>query len=284
MICTKMGVINLTPNSFSDGSLYNNKTTFLMKFRETCKWADWIDLGAESTAPFNDAISFDEEMARFEEVVFSNLSEMNDPKKVISIDTYRLDTFMAVEKVLKAHFNHSEIVWNDVSGSVDDELLKFIRDYKNRYVFCHNLCDHRSQSSDHMSFLSEASSELFLKEVISFFKDALQKIKAPSHRIILDPCFGFSKTKSQNLYLLKEMNTLINEFKNHHFLYGISRKSFLRFKEEMNVKKPETQALLDMVQGLLIQTTVSDHYDKLIFRTHNHEVFEAIEACHKLLS
>ena len=185
-----MGVINITPNSFSDGGEFNNSTKFLDQARYLIKHeADILDLGAESSAPMNKAIDTSEEIARFKEVVLPVLDQIS-PNIDLSIDTYKIETiqYLLKQKSIRAFYDKELLTWNDVSGQ-NHEAEVILRNYpKLKYIHCHNLVDDRSKTLDHMSYLSD---DLCLE---NFFENSQH---------ILDPCFGFSKTREQNFEVWK---------------------------------------------------------------------------------
>lgn len=276
-----MGVINITPNSFSDGGNFNDLGRFTIKFNELLTWADVIDIGAESSAPFNSAISFEEELNRFEEVFFPFVEKTADPKIIISVDTYKAKTFKVVAQKLNALWPQTSLIWNDVSGVVDEELLDLLySDLSFDYVLSHNLCDTRANTLKHMNFVS---SDEICDNVISFFEATLNKIET-DREIYLDPCFGFSKSREQNHNLLKDFSKVLDAFPTFKWVYGISRKSFLRFPKELNSKDPDVQSLLDQIQNyFLVETYLKAGKDKLIFRVHDQKSKKALNSTLSIL-
>ena len=248
-----MGVINLTPNSFSDGGDFNQFHSFKNRFLELLKWAHIIDLGAESTAPFNSKISAKEELSRYEELFFPLLEELEDPHIEISIDTYKVDVFITVLKKINLKWPKTRVIFNDVSGAIDSELVDVLksRELDFSYVFSHNLAPSREQTQNHMKYLSPSVGMDFFRENIRYFEEGLKRLSTFEKTIIIDPCFGFSKSREQNLYLLKNLKTFLLQFPvGLDCLVGISRKSFLRseknkdlsilndqFSEEINLEK-----------------------------------------------
>ena len=278
-----MGVINLTPDSFSDGGKYNNATSFRERIFELSKWADIIDLGAESTAPFNQAVGADIELARFEEILYPILEKTSDPAIQISIDTYRPEVFLEVAKRVNKYWPNCPLIWNDVSGVVDQALLEALHgSEKFSYVLSHNLCKNRDNTSDHMQFVDENIDLISDMEI--FFTQALQEINC-KRNIWLDPCFGFSKTREQNHILLRDFPRLANIFSQYHWVYGISRKSFLRFPKELNSKDPYNQAQLDQIQTYFIADTLQKvNSDKMIFRIHDERTKNAVNSIVSILN
>lgn len=267
-----MGVINITPNSFSDGNVHLNTEKFLAKWNEHLSWARIIDIGAESTAPFNDPISAEEEISRFEKYFFPYLSELKFPEWV-SIDTYKVEVFDAVYNVFKHHNIRTKLIFNDVSGCIDDELKDYLKTDKDfDYVFCHNLAPTRDQTSFHMNFKCEGS--VLASVESSFYEITNENFK---RKIYLDPCFGFSKTREQNLELLKNLHQVTNKFENS-IVFGISRKSFLRSPPDLNPKNEDAQKYLAAVEALSLNHFLgASNSSEVVVRTHGPW---AINACH----
>jgi len=267
-----MGVINITPNSFSDGNLYNSAKSFQEKFYKLSDWSDIIDIGAESTAPKNDEVSAIEEWRRFESILTPYLS-YHHPFKSLSIDTYKPEVFYEVYHLVKSYWPQTKIIFNDVSGIIDSDLLSLFNDKKLKfdYVLCHNRVKDRADVQNHMKRVSRDSNENLLIELIMFFNNSLERLSKTKRKIIVDPCFGFAKTRSQNHYLLKNINKLISSLnKNTPFLYGISRKSFLRFPKDLDSKNEHNQRSLDQMQAILIHKIIQENFDReFIFRLHD---------------
>lgn len=268
-----MGVINITPNSFSDGNIYNQREQFLKQFHSFIKSEFAIDIGAESTAPMNTSISVEEECIRFEQLLDEEfLTSLSSPK-VLSVDTYRLETFSYVYKRLRPSFLNTKFIWNDVSGVLDDELDIFIKDFPHcSYVYCQNFSTKRETGAAHMQNTQDISLNDFLSEVMKDMKQAISFFdkRAAKDRLILDPCFGFAKTREQNLYLLDKLAFMIESLKHDSWLIGISRKSFLREPPSMDVKLNTNQLILDEKQFLILQNLLMKTNQKTYYlRAHN---------------
>lgn len=278
-----MGVINLTPNSFSDGGKFNNSSSFIEHFISLSRWADIIDLGAESTAPFNQAIDTHTELQRFEEIFYPVLEAANDPAIQISIDTYKPEVFKEVALKVQKFWPNCSLIWNDVSGVVDDDLLELLHGpLKFNYVLSHNLCEQRSDTIKHMQFVENDLD--IVSHLERFFEQALEKIQS-KRSIWLDPCFGFSKSREQNHALLREFASLANKFSEHKWVYGISRKSFLRFPKELDSKSPHNQSQLDQVQSFFIADILQKvNAENMIFRIHDERTKNAVNSIMAILN
>ena len=278
----KMGVINITPNSFSDGGEFNSRDSFSKRFGELQKWADIIDIGAESTAPFNRPITEATELERYQKIFYPFLRSHEDPEMTLSIDTYKVNTFREVALFVHRFWPRTTLIFNDISGSIDEELLAFFKEdrpYKFKYVFSHNLSPTRKQALDHMDYcLDESCASIFMDDIERYFKTGIDKIpKGVS--VLLDPCFGFSKTREQNHFLLKHFSHLMENLpERYDWIYGISKKSFLRFPKEMEIKNEENQNVLAQIQAILFYTLLENKRTSsaLVFRVHDKSAFEAV--------
>lgn len=267
-----MGVMNLTPNSFSDGGKYKNFLDFKKSFKDMLNWAQVIDLGAESTAPFNAPIDGIEELERFEKYLFPLLVKLKDPQTTLSIDTYRPEVFYEIYLVVNYFWPKTKLIFNDVSGKIDDDLVDLLgmSELDFDYVFSHNLCPKRELTSNHMDYCLEDESIEFIRLVVQYFRNGLEILKPIKRRVWVDPCFGFSKTRAQNHLLLKHFKTFLLQLAwDVPIVFGISRKSFLRVPADMDVKDSENQKILDQMQSILIYDLIKDDIPReFMFRLH----------------
>ncbi|MGI4992788.1 dihydropteroate synthase [Halobacteriovorax sp. GFR7] len=266
-----LGVVNATSNSFSDGHLNLNKD-YQLKQIQKFKAANYsLDIGAESSAPFNDPISLKEEWERLDSYLSDNLLTLIG-FKTISIDSYKPQTMRLFLEKYEHHFGH--IIWNDVSGVIDDECIKLLLDYPEiDYVLCHTLVPSRDKTLDHMKYLD---SSLSVDSLNSFFERGLEKFEQAGicrNRIILDPCFGFSKSTEQNLDLLESLHELAPISK--RWLIGISKKSFLRHvilqeRPELDGDKQALLAASEEPHWMFLNQLARDFnkVEELFFRVH----------------
>jgi len=228
-----MGVVNITPNSFSDGGKLVDKHKVLSHVQNLKNnQVKILDFGAESTAPFNGPISEKEEWNRFEDLFFSCFEEMDLGECILSFDTYRPVVFEKAYHKVKSLLPKATILWNDVSGVQDQALLDtLVRCPEALYVFSHTNVGEREETSHHMKFVVDCDADQIIAEVEAYFLKGLSFFDKHrlTHRILLDPCFGFSKTHEQNMFLLKNFSFLGHgPLANYPWLVGISKKSFLR--------------------------------------------------------
>lgn len=223
-----MGVINITPNSFSDGNLLE-PNLIATKIKDFTFDGAILDFGAESTAPMNEAITLEQEIHRFETILFPIIESLQNSfidSMVMSIDTYRYETFAYVRNFFQ-RLNFSKFIWNDVSGKIDSDLEKFLVKHPlDAYVFSHNLAPYRAETTKHMNYV-QPNMDILKSVDEKFIEIQSQFLKHRPERLILDPCFGFSKSKEQNLKLITQFPGT-SWFQQHAVLMGISRKSFLK--------------------------------------------------------
>ncbi len=257
-----MGVVNATPDSFSDGGKANTPESFNLKLQEF-KDADIIDIGAESTAPFNNPIVAEQEIDRLGIVNFEALKTF--PR--VSIDSYHLDT---VRYFAKNFQGPGELIWNDVSGVFGVKTQELLKEFPHMsYVFSHTNVPEKSETSHHMNYLTD---ELNIFEKFQNFSK--RDIK---NKVYLDPCFGFSKTREQNHELIKKLPELIREF-DKDFIIGVSRKSFLRFSD---LPKDDPKLILEteVHQSIILSKLIDQLKDlkrTLYFRMHDPVVYNAL--------
>lgn len=275
-----MGVMNVTPNSFSDGGRFENKDAIHSQIMAFLKQdVSYLDIGAESTAPMNAPIGQDEEWLRLQ-MVLEVLKETYW-EGFISLDTYKPEIAnLFFKELLKRGYKSSQFLWNDVSGIWDKSVEDFFHEFSDsRYVFCHNEAPSREETSHHMKYVLEGSVEDVFSEVVSFFKKA--NIKAFKNRVLLDPCFGFSKTYEQNWSLIYKFFDFMDEFPENELIFGISRKSFLRKWWQENVNKDEdnreillqkSEILHASVIGEFCKKTSPNKLKKAIFRVHDPDI------------
>lgn len=205
-----MGILNYTPDSFSDGGVYFTPEKALEHALEMqSQGADIIDIGANSTRPDAVILGAAEEKERLIPVVEAIRSSVT---AAISVDTFYP---VCAEAALRAG---ADII-NDVSGVFNPETAKLAARYGAGYVVMHNPCG------------SAAVSEYpdgVVADLRKFFVDALElaaKFGLPKEQLCLDPGFGFGKTYEDNLEILRNLQWL--KFKGVALLAAGSRKRFI---------------------------------------------------------
>ena len=273
-----MGVINITPNSFSDGGEIKTAEDFARRFDYLIRaGASCIDIGAESTAPFNDSIEITEERSRFEKFVLPYFDNKTlDESVAISIDTYRPNIFAQMYQHIKRINPRIHVIWNDVSGCIDSESIEVLHQCKEcDYVFSHCLVPNRQETGQHMQYVLEGRTQDCVSSVVQFFSSSLALLeKYQLHeRVILDPCFGFSKNFEQNWQLIGQLPALINSFsKYQRWLLGISRKSFLKklIEPSLGEELSQTEYLQSSLLFYWMQHLAESD---IMIRIHNPAVF-----------
>ncbi|MBD2088843.1 dihydropteroate synthase [Microcoleus sp. FACHB-1515] len=208
-----MGVLNVTPDSFSDGGLYNAPAAALEQAQElVATGADILDVGGQSTRPQADTITAEEEQQRVLPVIAAIRSAgIIVP---ISIDTTRASVARAA---IEAGAN-----WvNDVSGGTyDSDMLPTVAQLKVPIVLMHSRGTPKTmqQMTEYRDLIGE------LREFLQERVEAAIAAGIDPAQIAIDPGIGFAKTGSQNLEILRRLPDL--RF-GHPLLVGTSRKSFI---------------------------------------------------------
>ena len=207
-----MGILNLTPDSFSDGGKFNNEKSALLHAEKLLKdGADFIDIGAQSTRPNAEYLSAEEEIRRIGNVI--SLIKKEFPETLISLDTFYAD-------VVKFGFDEGIDVVNDISGGYFDEnLLKTVAEIKLPYILMH------SNSSYEKMHEKIQYDDIMVSLNYSFSKKINELQKLGIYDVILDPGFGFGKTIEDQYKMIDEVQHI--GFGKLPLLIGISRKSFI---------------------------------------------------------
>lgn len=198
-----MGILNVTPDSFSDGGRYLDPEDALRRAREmVAGGADLIDLGGESTRPGAEPVGVDEELARVMAVLPRLVGELKVP---VSIDTSKA-------AVARPALEAGAHLVNDQWALADNGMVELVADYRVPVVLMHN-----QRGTEYAGLVGD---------IIGYFEERLEKAHAAgiaADKIILDPGFGFGKTPAQNLAVLR----YLPEFKSLGcpLLIGTSRKS-----------------------------------------------------------
>ena len=209
-----MGIVNVTPDSFSDGGKYFAPITAIdFAFKLIDDGADIIDIGGESTRPGADKVSCSEELARVIPVI-EGIRSINN-KILISIDTTKS---IVAKEAVEAGAN----IINDVSGlSFDNQMPETIAQLKAPVIIMH-MKGNPSNMQENPKYKD------VIDEIITYFKEKINiAINSGINRemIILDPGIGFGKTIEHNFKILSELNRFNNL--ELPLLIGPSRKSFI---------------------------------------------------------
>lgn len=208
-----IGILNVTPDSFSDGGDFLEKDKAVERALKLAEeGADIIDIGGESTRPGSEPISAEEEMERVIPVIEKIKKLIDIP---ISIDTTKA---IVAEEALK---NGASIL-NDISAlHFDERMVEVIEKYKPSVILMHI----KGRPKD---MQNNTNYEHFPFEILKYLSEGIEKaIQAgiDEQKIIVDPGIGFGKSFDQNLWILKNLNFLKNL--GFPILIGTSRKSFI---------------------------------------------------------
>ena len=259
-----MGILNLTPDSFSDGGLYNNKNKSFLHVEKMIKdGANIIDVGGESTRPGSKQISYLDEWSRIKTVIEKFKKKYS--KILLSVDTRKSDIMLNSIK------NKADVI-NDVSGfNYDNDAIKKIKKYKVYKVL------HHMQGTPNTMQINPKYKNVLL-DIYDFFEKKLNKDfkEFKDKKFILDPGIGFGKNLKHNLILMNK----ISLFHSLGFplLIGTSRK---RFISQISGKFDNKERLGGTMASILF--TLSQGVQ--IFRVHNvEEVKQGVLVYKKLLN
>lgn len=251
-----MGILNVTPDSFSDGGKYIKTEDALAQARKMIKnGADIIDIGGESSRPGSDPVETDEELQRVIPIIRKIREFSNIP---ISTDTTKS------EVASEAISSGADII-NDISAlRFDDKMAEVAAEYNCPVVLMHMLGKPKTMQIDPSYFDC-------ISEIMQFFSERIHYCLnkgIPRERLILDPGIGFGKRQQDNLAIIKK----IGEFKTFGcpVLLGTSRKSFIG-----NVSGGSKNAE-DRLGGSVISAIIGIQNGVDIVRVH--DVAETVEA------
>ena len=206
-----MGILNYTPDSFSDGGLYNTPDLAAERAVEIeSLGADIIDIGCNSTRPGADILSGDEELKRLVPALRSVIGKVSIP---VSVDTFY------PECAAEAFRQGAEII-NDVSGEFNPEIAALAVKHSGKYIVTHNPGG-ADFTAEYPRGVTASVREFFEGCVIKAEKCGLDRSS-----LILDPGFGFGKSESDNYELLSNLSLV--KIEGYALLAALSRKRFIR--------------------------------------------------------
>lgn len=206
-----VGILNLTPDSFSDGGQFNAVDQALLRAEALIEQgADFIEIGAESTRPFSEPVSFEEERARLEPFLKQYRFFHSFP---LILDTRKSET-------AKLGLDYGVSAINDVSSFLFDPLLlSVVAKASVPAILVHSLGTPETMQLN-------PSYTNVVEEIKSFFSERLNFVKeAGISDVILDPGIGFGKTLQHNLMILNHLDEFLSL--NCPLMVGTSRKSFI---------------------------------------------------------
>lgn len=247
-----MGILNLTPDSFYDGGKYKNTREVLSQVETMLnQGATFVDVGAYSSKPNANSVSESEELNRIIPIIEVLISEF--PEILLSVDTFR-------SQVAKESILTGAAMINDISaGKLDSNMLEVVGNLNVPYIMMH-------MRGNPQTMQSLTDYDLLIKDILFYFSERLFEAKKHLIKdIIIDPGFGFAKTREQNFELLK----YLEQFKilEKLMLVGVSRKSM--------IYKTLKTTPNDALNGTTVLNTIALQKGANILRVH--DVKEAME-------
>jgi len=207
-----MGILNMTPDSFYDGGRFNRLEAMNRKLQQLIQeGADIIDIGGYSTRPGAADISEKEEISRIMPAI--EMSKSMAPGIPVSVDTFRV-------KVASEALDAGADMVNDVSGgSLHPEMFRLVADRQVPYILSHM----RGNPQD---MGSRTDYENLVTEIMKYFAEKLFRLRDLGvNDVVVDPGFGFAKTREQNYLLLRNLS-YFTELQ-VPIIVGLSRKSMV---------------------------------------------------------
>ncbi len=240
-----MGILNVTPDSFSDGGKYFSKekaTDHALKMLD--EGADIIDVGGESSRPGAEAVSFDEEISRTIPVI-ENILKFNK-SAIISIDTVK-------SQVAELAIQSGAKIINDISSFADSKMLEVAHNNSAILILMHMQGIPRTMQN------SPKYNNVF-DEVFNFISQKVANAKSMGvSKLIIDPGIGFGKSVEDNFMLLKNLKKFTKL--QLPILIGVSKKSLI--EKSLNLALDEREI------ASLVLETISVSSGAKIIRTHN---------------
>ena len=225
-----MGILNVTPDSFSDGGKYNDLTLALKQAeRMVREGADILDVGGESTRPGHVQIGDEEEIRRVVPVIRELKKQFDVP---VSVDTYK-------SAVAQAALDAGADLLNDIWGfRYDERCAELAAKYDVAVCLMHN-----RDNTDYKDFVSEVMEDLRISLSIA------EKYGVKKEKIMLDPGVGFGKTLEQNLVIMNHLEDIVAM--GYPVLLGTSRKSMIGLTLELPVGEREEGTIATSVIGAM---------------------------------
>ena len=242
-----MGILNITPDSFSDGGDFFEKNIAIDRALEMVeKGADIIDIGGESTRPFSDSVSLKEEISRVIPVIEGICKESD---VCISIDTTK-------SKVASEALEAGASVINDISAMEIDSLMVDVALKFNCPIVLMHMKGIPKNMQDNPQYQSLISD---IKEYLLARIDFVVSKGIDRNKIIIDPGIGFGKTVENNFEIINNLDQFVKM--NFPVLLGASRKSFIG----VSLNLPEN----DRLEGSIAANIIGLQKGAKIFRVHD---------------
>tara|TARA_Y100000590_G_scaffold396789_1_gene477787 strand:+ start:556 stop:1389 length:834 start_codon:yes stop_codon:yes gene_type:complete len=230
-----MGVLNITPDSFSDGGLYLKQEEAIKRASYMLQnGADIIDIGGESSRPGAEPIDIHAEIERVIPIIQE--IRVKYPNCLISIDSYKP---AVVRKAIIAGAN----IINDISGlTFDNSMIDLVIETKVPIIIMHMKGTPQNMQLD-------PKYDDLLSDVLSFFRNQIKRLEPKNSKIILDPGIGFGKTLDHNFSLIKNLGKICDL--GFPVLIGPSRKSFIGHTLNLPVEKRIEGTAASVCAGIL---------------------------------
>jgi dihydropteroate synthase len=215
-----MGIMNITPDSFYEGSRVSQDEALILHQAEKMlvSGADLLDIGGYSSRPGANEVSLEEEMSRVLPAIAAIKREF--PEAKVSIDTFR-------SKIASSAVQCGADFVNDISaGTLDPDMIETVGKLQVPYIAMH-------MKGTPQNMQNQTAYDDILLEMMKYFSEKMNECKkAGINDVILDPGFGFAKTMEQNYWILRNLSY----FKTIQapLLIGVSRKSMIYKKLEIN--------------------------------------------------
>jgi dihydropteroate synthase len=236
-----MGILNLTPDSFSDGGKFNNKDKGLKHAKDLFKFgADIVDVGGESTRPGSKTISLNKEWNRIEKII----KEIGN-KIPLSLDTRK-------SEIMNKGIKEGVGLINDISGlDHDTKTISILKKHKIPFVIHHSQGIPKNMQNN-PSYKNE------LLDIYDFFEKKIKYLRSKGiihNNIMIDPGIGFGKNLKHNMNLIKSIS--IFHSLGFPILLGLSRKKFIKDLSGKNDTKERiggtvASSIYSMMQGVQI--------------------------------
>ncbi len=259
-----MGILNVTPDSFSDGGEFLSVKDAFAQYKKLRKeGAAIVDVGGESTRPGSKTVPAKKELQRIMPVI--DQIKSNSKNSLVSVDTRK-------SSVMKAVMEYNIDFINDVSGlRYDSKVISFLNNTKIPFIIMHSI-------SNPAKMQNSIKYKDVLLDVYDFLENQIKKCKSKGiseNKIIIDPGIGFGKTLKQNLTLIKKISLL------HSLglpvMLGSSRKSFIG-------KIQKNELYDDRTGGSIASVLYGLSQGIQIFRVHDvYETNQAIKVYSKLI-
>lgn len=249
-----IGIVNITPDSFSDGGKFLGKDAAIQHCKQLiAEGADILDLGAESSRPGSEPVSEEEELKRLLPVLEALLGD-KEITAPISIDTYK-------PEVAECCLEKGAHMLNDITGLQNPEMQNIVAKYGVPVIMMH-------MQGSPKTMQENPQYKDVVDDILDFFETQIAQCKEKGiSKIICDPGIGFGKTVEQNLEILRR-------FQEFHVLgvplmIGTSRKSF--------IQKTIGGAPEDRLEGTIASNVIAAVHGATIFRVHD------VKACRRAL-